>query len=29
MRIIKLFDATEIFMLAAGVLFVVAPAFMF
>jgi hypothetical protein len=29
MRIIKLFDATEIFMLAAGVLFVVALALVF
>jgi hypothetical protein len=29
MQIIKLFDATEIFMLAASVLFVVALAFVF
>jgi hypothetical protein len=29
MRIVKLFDATEIFMLAASVLFVVALAFVF
>jgi len=29
MRIVKLFDAAEIFMLAAGVLFVVALAFVF
>ena len=29
MRLVKLFDATEIFMLAASVLFVVALAFVF